>query len=151
MRRTTLILGATLSLATLTGSRTAFADDNTTLALAVQDPGRAEAVETDESAIDLDPRLADVQAAAEEMGRRRGALRACYERQLRHDEQIAGTVELRLTIGKSGSVRRVQVSRDQLGNRAMNRCLVSHLRGARFAPPLAGAFELAYPLRFRTR
>lgn len=98
-----------------------------------------------------DPHLLDVRAAAAEVSLRMGALRTCYERELRHQSTLAGTIVLRISVGKSGTVKRAGVARDEIKSRALGRCLVSRLQGARFAPPLAGAFELAYPLRFRPR
>lgn len=105
----------------------------------------------EESAPVVDARLADLQSAADEMKLRMGALRACYERELRHQPTLGGTIELRLTVARNGTVRRARVARDEIGSRSLGTCLVARLQGTRFAPPLAGAFELAYPLRFKAR
>ena len=46
----------------------------------------------------------------ESMVRRRGTqIRACYERRLKRDPSLAGTVSLRLRVGDAGQVTRVDV------------------------------------------
>ena len=78
-------------------------------------------VKSEAPAVDgeLDPAM-----VAKEVRTRLGAIKACYERGLKRDPQLAGTVSLRIEIGVSGRVKRVTVEGSTLNDAQVVECLV---------------------------
>ena len=118
------------------------------------DPPAARAEAAPEPAADAAPAarfdvVLDPGVVAFEMGRRRRGIADCYERALRHDPALAGSVELRFTVARDGTVRNVTLARDGLRSRSVRACVVALLDGARFPAPPRGAMSFSYPLHFR--
>jgi hypothetical protein len=66
-----------------------------------------------------------------------GAVRACYERELRSDNTLRGHLTARLFINTSGRVENVQVS-TSMNNRALVECVKSTLRRLTVPPSRGG-------------
>lgn len=94
----------------------------------------------------------DRQAIVRTMRRYSGRFKACYERQLRVQQQLAGRVTLEFEIEPSGRVTSAGVSASTLADPELEECLVSAIKHARFV-----GFEgtepvtVSYPLVFSTR
>jgi ferric-dicitrate binding protein FerR (iron transport regulator) len=70
----------------------------------------------------------------EDMVRRRATqIRACYERRLKHDPELAGTVSLRLHVGDAGQVTRVDEEQSTLPDPLVGECLRHEAAGWSFA------------------
>ena len=78
------------------------------------------------------------------------ALRAWYERALREDPQLAGTVTVAFTVEPTGRVSNAHASADTLGSPAVTARVVETVSGFRWNPgPIGGSIDFSYPLIFR--
>ena len=95
-----------------------------------------------------DPESAPVEI--ESMVRRRASqIRACYERRLKRDPSLAGTVSLRLRVGDAGQVTRVDVEQSTLPDPLVADCLRHEAAGWSFAQGRNST--VVYPFVFRTQ
>jgi TonB family protein len=79
-------------------------------------------------------------------------LRACYERGLRRDPRLAGTMTVAFTIQPEGTVSAVRVSENTTGDRGVAACVTRAMRGFRLRPgPVGGSVDYAFPLSFAPR
>lgn len=86
----------------------------------------------------------------ESMVRLRAAqIRACYERRLKRDPSLAGTVSLRLRVGDAGQVTRVSVEESTLPDPLVGECLRREAAGWSFA--VGRNATVVYPFVFRTQ
>jgi hypothetical protein len=86
----------------------------------------------------------------ESMVRRRATqIRACYERRLKRDPSLAGTVSLRLRVGEAGQVTRVTVEESTLPDPLVGECLRREAAGWSFAQGRNAT--VVYPFVFRTQ
>ncbi|HEX8952686.1 MAG TPA: AgmX/PglI C-terminal domain-containing protein, partial [Polyangia bacterium] len=86
----------------------------------------------------------------ESMVRRRATqIRACYERRLKRDPELAGTVSLRLRVGDAGQVTRVDVEQSTLPDPLVADCLRHEAAGWSFAQGRNAT--VVYPFVFRTQ
>lgn len=60
---------------------------------------------------------------------RGGALRSCYERELKKNPSLGGKVVVRFTIGSAGRVTAASVSKHLSGSEAVGNCVVSRIKG----------------------
>jgi len=80
---------------------------------------------------------------------RQAAIRACYERELRTNPTLRGSVRVTMTIQESGDVTGVRVTESTLGSPAIEECLVGVLQHFRFRPgPEGGSVTYAFPFVF---
>jgi hypothetical protein len=88
----------------------------------------------------------DVQQITRMFATRRSAIRACYERELRVEPELAGRITIEMTIAPSGSVRHVHAMRDFLGAASVTACIVRVTQGFRFpvGPDEAEPYEIAF-------
>lgn len=76
-------------------------------------------------------------------------LRACYQRELSHDEGINGKVVVEFEIGEQGRVLTARVKTNETGNQAVADCVVRNLKGWRFPePPTNQQVSVSYPFVF---
>ena len=86
----------------------------------------------------------------ESMVRRRATqIRACYERRLKRDPSLAGTVSLRLRVGDAGQVTRVDVEESTLPDPLVAECLRREAAGWSFTDGRNAT--VVYPFVFRTQ
>lgn len=86
----------------------------------------------------------------ESMVRRRATqIRACYERRLKHDPSLAGTVSLRLRVGDAGQVTRVSVEQSTLPDPLVAECLRREAAGWSFS--VGRNATVVYPFVFRSQ
>ena len=86
----------------------------------------------------------------ESMVRRRASqIRACYERRLKRDPELAGTVSLRLRVGDAGQVTRVDVEQSTLPDPLVADCLRHEAAGWSFEHGRNAT--VVYPFVFRTQ
>ena len=84
------------------------------------------------------------------MVRRRGTqIRACYERRLKRDPSLAGTVSLRLRVGDAGQVTRVDVEGSTLPDPLVAECLRREAAGWSFSQGRNAT--VVYPFVFRSQ
>lgn len=96
-----------------------------------------------EGGLDMDQINAVVQ-------RNKGQLRQCYERALQQNSGLSGSVNIKFVIAASGSVSTARVGHTSLGQRAIESCMVSKLRGWRFPKPVGNvSVRVDYPFVFK--
>jgi hypothetical protein len=81
--------------------------------------------------------------------RRATQIRACYERRLKRDPSLAGTVSLRLRVGEAGQVSRVSVEESTLPDPLVGECLRREAAGWSFT--VGRNATVVYPFVFRTQ
>lgn len=80
--------------------------------------------------------------------RRTGAVKACYERQLKRNTKLAGAVKIQFTIEQSGRVERATVLENNTGDAELGTCIAGQIRTWRFRQPDGGSVTVAYPFLF---
>ena len=78
-----------------------------------------------------------------------GAIRACYERELRRNPTLAGKVTIEFTIEVRGNVSGVKVADNTTGEKAVGDCVANAISNFRFNPgPEGGSVSFSYPFVF---
>lgn len=90
----------------------------------------------------------DANAIAGVVKRRMGAVKSCYEKQLKRNPKLAGKVKLQFTIEESGRVGGVKVVQDTTGDPAVGQCISNAIGRWRFPKPDGGSITVAYPFVF---
>ncbi|MDH5674616.1 MAG: TonB family protein [Myxococcales bacterium] len=81
--------------------------------------------------------------------RRIGAIRACYEKELRRNPTLAGKVTIEFAIQPRGNVTGVKVTTNTTGESAVGTCVANAVQRFRFNPgPEGGAVVFSYPFVF---
>lgn len=80
---------------------------------------------------------------------RQAAIRACYERELRSDPTLSGSIRVSLTIQETGSVTNVRATENSMGNAGVASCIVGVIQRFRFTPgPDGGSVTFQFPFVF---
>lgn len=80
---------------------------------------------------------------------RLGAIRACYERELKRNPTLAGKVTVQFTIEQQGNVSGVKVVDNTTGEAAVGTCVANAVQRFRFNPgPEGGSVSFSYPFVF---
>lgn len=80
---------------------------------------------------------------------RLGAIKGCYERELRRNPSLSGKVTIEFTIEERGNVTGVTVAENTTGDSAVGKCVASAVRRFRFNPgPSGGSVVFSYPFVF---
>jgi TonB family protein len=90
----------------------------------------------------------DQNEIAQQVNRRKGAITACYEKQLKKNPKLAGKVKVQFTILESGRVDEARVIEDSTGDRAVGQCIADNIKRWRFPKPDGGSVTVAYPFLF---
>ncbi len=77
-----------------------------------------------------------------------GRMRACYERELKSDPDLAGKLVLSWTIDEDGRLSGVSVDSDSIGSEALASCVVRRMGQAKFAAPDGEVEVASYPFVF---
>ena len=81
--------------------------------------------------------------------KRIGAIRACYERELKRNPTLAGKVTIEFTIQPQGNVTGVKVAANTTGDDSVGTCVKNAVGGFRFNPgPDGGSVTFSYPFVF---
>lgn len=81
--------------------------------------------------------------------KRIGAIRACYERELKRNPTLAGKVTIEFTIQPQGNVTGVKVAQNSTGDDQVGICVKNAVGGFRFSPgPEGGSVSFSYPFVF---
>jgi hypothetical protein len=80
---------------------------------------------------------------------RASQIRGCYERRLKRDPSLAGTVSLRLKVGDVGQVQKVSVEESTLEDPMVAECLRKEAAGWSFVKGKNAT--VVYPFVFRTQ
>ncbi|MBT5875016.1 MAG: AgmX/PglI C-terminal domain-containing protein [Candidatus Latescibacteria bacterium] len=63
-----------------------------------------------------------------------GPVRFCYQRELKLNPNLQGSLQLRLTIAPNGRVTKIDMVQDTVGSRNLARCVQGRIRSWRFEP-----------------
>lgn len=97
---------------------------------------------------DLGPSL-DPRIVVRAIQSRQHDIRACYERELRQDPTLAGSVRIHLTVEESGSVTGVHWTENTIATPRVADCIVRVIRTFRIRPgPTGGAVTFQFPFVF---
>ena len=77
--------------------------------------------------------------------------RACYEKELRRNQNIKGRITLRFTIGTSGRITSIAATQNTTGDEGIASCIISKVEGWKFDPPTGGAVTFTYPFILEAR
>jgi TonB family protein len=78
---------------------------------------------------------------------RAGALRSCYERELKKNPKLGGKLIIRFMIGTAGRVTSASVG-GSVGSPAVNACVASRVRGWKFPKPEGGSVTVSKAILF---
>jgi len=81
-------------------------------------------------------------------------IKACYERELRGEPDLAGKVTVSWLIGESGRAEDTAVEANTTGNAALGSCIVREINKIKFTPPADGDDEIevaGYPFIFSSQ
>ncbi len=90
----------------------------------------------------------DTNSIAKVVGRRKGAVKSCYEKQLKRNPKLAGKVKVQFTILESGRVGQARVVEDTTGDPAVGTCIANAMKRWRFPKPDGGSVTVAFPFVF---
>jgi TonB family protein len=77
-------------------------------------------------------------------------IKYCYERELRKDPKLRGSVDVRFTIGPTGSVSASMTPRNTTGSEALESCLAKAVKRWKFPKPTGGGIVVVtYPFVFK--
>jgi TonB family protein len=77
-------------------------------------------------------------------------VRFCYEKELKKNPKLAGTVKVKFAIASNGSVASAAVTSSTLNNSAVESCLTGRIRRWKFPEPKGGGIVLVnYPFSFK--
>jgi hypothetical protein len=80
-----------------------------------------------------------------------GSLRRCYERRLKQNNQLAGRLEIGLTIGSGGQVQGARIVSDSVRDGEVATCVRQAVSGWRLPAPQGGCVNVTYPISFTPR
>ncbi len=79
-----------------------------------------------------------------------GGVRACYERGLKQDPDMAGRVEIEFTIGPLGTVQKASIADSELNNSTVETCIKTAAKAWSFNKPKSGEpVTVQYPFVFK--
>jgi TonB family protein len=91
----------------------------------------------------------DAKRVVAEVRKRLGAIKACYERELRKNPTLQGKVTVQFTIEQSGTVSKANAQENTTKDAAVAACVVDAVKRFRFTPgPEGGSVTFAYPFVF---
>ncbi len=90
----------------------------------------------------------DGNSIAKVVRRRKGAIKNCYERQLKRNPKLSGKVKVQFTILESGRVGQTRILEDSVGDPQVGRCIASAMKRWRFPKPDGGSVTVAFPFVF---
>jgi TonB family protein len=93
----------------------------------------------------------DSDAVAQVFSRRKGAIKACYEKELRRNQKLSGRITIRFTIGTAGRITNINASQNTTGDDAIASCIIDKVQGWKFDPPSGGAVTFTYPFILEAR
>lgn len=77
--------------------------------------------------------------------RRLGAIKACYERELKANPTLGGKVVVQFTIQESGRVGDVKIVSDSTGEPRVGKCIANQIGHFKFPQPEGGSVTASYP------
>ncbi len=78
-------------------------------------------------------------------------VRACYERRLKLNPMLEGTLDLRIAISSSGKVTGIGVNKDTVGDSTMTKCVKSTIKKWKFPAPEGGRAVFDKPFKFKKK
>ncbi len=78
-------------------------------------------------------------------------VRACYERRLKLNPMLEGTLDLRIAISPKGKVTGIGVNKDTVGDSTMTGCVKSTIRKWKFPAPEGGRAVFDKPFKFKKK
>ena len=96
---------------------------------------------------DLDGDL-DASKIARVIRRQSSAIQRCYENELKRNPELAGKLEIEITIGEDGRVKDADVLTNTLGSGAVAKCATSRIKRWRFPKPDGGSVTFVAPFNF---
>lgn len=79
----------------------------------------------------------------------RNEVRYCYEKHLLAEPKLSGEATVKFVIGTSGKVQTAAIHSSSLGNKSLEKCVLSAIRRWTFPAPDGGIVVVRYPFLFR--
>jgi TonB family protein len=92
----------------------------------------------------------DAKLVVAEIKKRIGAIKACYERELRRNPTLQGKIAVQFTIEQSGTISKATATENSTNDPNVASCVVEAVKRIRFNPgPEGGSVTFAYPFVFQ--
>jgi hypothetical protein len=78
-------------------------------------------------------------------------VRACYERRLKLNPMLEGTLDLRIALSSAGKVTGIGVNKDTVGDSNMTSCVKSTIKKWKFPAPQGGRAVFDKPFKFKKK
>ena len=78
-------------------------------------------------------------------------VRACYERRLKLNPMLEGTLDLRIALSSAGKVTGIGVNKDTVGDSYMTSCVKSTIKKWKFPAPEGGRAVFDKPFKFKKK
>jgi len=87
----------------------------------------------------------DKKAVSRVLRRRSGAVKRCYEKALKRNENVNGKLVVKFQIGSAGRITRIKVVKNGTGDSGVANCIKSSMKGWRFPIPEGGPVTFSFP------
>ncbi len=87
---------------------------------------------------------ADVTAITQLVGRKKGQIKACYDREVKTTPDLAGRIEVTIVVGPEGEVEEIWVEDNTTGSKELADCMLMRIRRWGF-PATGETYEVTYP------
>ena len=87
---------------------------------------------------------ADVTAITQLVGRKKGQIKACYDREVKTTPDLAGRVEVTIVVGPEGEVEEIWIEDNTTGSKDLADCMLMRIRRWTF-PATGETYEVTYP------
>lgn len=90
----------------------------------------------------------DTNKIADTVRKRIGAVKACYEKELKKNPKLEGKIVVQFTINEGGRVEDTTIKSDSIGEAAVGECIMGAIKKWPFARPEGGSVTVAFPFIF---
>ncbi len=87
----------------------------------------------------------DKKGVSRVLRRRSGAVKRCYEKALKRNENVNGKLTVKFQIGTAGRITRIKVTKNGTGDAGVASCITSAMKGWRFPIPEGGPVTFSFP------
>jgi len=90
----------------------------------------------------------DAKAAQAVTKKNYARVRSCYEKQLKVNNLLQGSITVKITVYPDGSVNAVKFTKDTIRNSTMNQCIKGEIKSWRFPKPEGGKVDIQQSYKF---
>ena len=87
----------------------------------------------------------DKSAVSKVLRRRSGAVKRCYNKALKRNENAGGKIVVKFRIGPAGRITKIKVKKNGTGDAGVASCITNAMKGWRFPAPEGGSVSFSFP------